>query len=199
MVEEIKKKKQTMRYSEEELNLIKGTFAENDDLLKTIRKVFYQMPLTAIDLSRLELVFHNKPAIQKVVRKTFLPQVEAELPIQQNIDLWLTVKIKDLMVQEAGAHLDSIQLWIDYIDQQLKVIETGKYQKKQKISFAKLVDIRPKKDEFMTSEQKFVKVLARNTIVNHVEQQLQQLNILAGLKAETPEETIERIHKDSSK
>jgi hypothetical protein len=187
-------KKQTMRYSQDELLLIKGVFAENDELLKTIRKVMYQMPLNAVDLSRIEVTFKGKEGLLKVVRKLFLPELSADVPFQQNIDLWQLIKLKELIVEEAAIHLDSIQIWIDYMEQQLKVLETGKAIKKPKISFKGLTVLKDK-----TSWQKFAEMLARNTIVNHVEQCLQQLLILAGLKEESPEQTIERLTKDSSK
>jgi len=41
------KQKQTMRYSDEELALIKSVFSENDELLLTIRKVMLQAPLSS--------------------------------------------------------------------------------------------------------------------------------------------------------
>ena len=192
-VEQQPKKKRTMRFSEKELITIKGVFAENDDLLKTMRKVFYQMPLNAVDLSALELTFKNKPELNRVLRKCFLPEIEADVPFQQQIDLWMTIQLKEMMVGEASVHLDSIQIWIDYMNQQLEVLKTGKY-KKPKIDFKELTDI---KEDIPT--ERFAKVLARNTIINHVEQQLNQILILAGMKTETPEETLERLSKDSNK
>jgi len=187
------KKKQVMRFNDKELITIKGVFAENDDLLKAMRKVFYQIPLDAVDLSRLEITFKNKPELHKVMRKCFLPEISADVPFQQQIDLWMTISLKDMIVSEASAHLDSIQIWIDYMEQQLEVLKSG-FKKVQKIDFKELSDIR--KD---IPTEKFAKMLARNTIVNHVEQQLNQLLILAGMKAETPEETVERLQKDSNK
>ena len=192
-VEQQPKKKRTMRFSEKELITIKGVFAENDELLRTMRKVFYQMPLNAVDLSALELTFKNKPELHRVLRKCFLPEVEADVPFQQQIDLWMTIQLKEMMVGEASVHLDSIQIWIDYMEQQLEVLKTGKY-KKPKIDFKELTDI---KEDIPT--ERFAKVLARNTIINHVEQQLNQILILAGMKTETPEETLERLSKDSNK
>ena len=187
-------RKQTMRYSQDELTLIKGVFAENDDLLKSIRKVFYQMQLSAVDLSMLSLAFKGKENIHKIMRKLFLPTLDADVPFQQNIDLWMLMKLKELPVEEASVHIDSIKTWIEYMDGQLKNIESGKYNKKTKISFKKLSDIKDK-----PAYEKYADMLARNTIVNHVEQCLAQLLLLAGLKEETPDQTIARLQKDSNK
>ena len=40
------KKEQTMRYTDEELDLIKSTFKDNLPLLKAIRKIFLQMRIS---------------------------------------------------------------------------------------------------------------------------------------------------------
>ncbi len=183
-----------MRYSDGELILIKGTFKDNEELLKTIRKVFYQMSLNTVDLSRLQITFNGKKELQKVMRKMFLPEIDADIPFQQQIDLWMTIKLKDMIVSEAAVHLKSIKVWYDYINQQLKTIENGKYDKKQKMIFNKLIDIKDKTDWDM-----YANVMARNTIINHVEMCLQQLSFLSEKKDETPEETIERIQQDSNK
>ena len=45
----------------------------------------------------------------------------------------------------------------------------------------------------------YVELFARNTLVSHVEQMLNQLLVLAGKKEETVEETQERLAKNSTK
>ena len=113
-------KKQTMRYTNEELRLIKNTFSENDDLLKRIRKVMLQMPLDAVDLSALELI--KKKEVLAVLRKTFLPTLDADAPINQQLDLWMTVQIIDKTPDEASPHIQARKKLIDYLDQQLCVL-----------------------------------------------------------------------------
>jgi hypothetical protein len=185
---------QKMRYSDKELLLIKGVFSENEDLFKSMRKIFYQMPLTAIDLGRFQVSLKSKELLA-ILRKMFLPILDSELPLQQNIDLMMTIKLNEMPVSEGAVHLKSIKIWIDYMNQQLKVIESGKYAvKSPKINFNKLTDLKDKTDWDMYTD-----VLARNTIINHTEQCLRQLLILAGKKDETPEQTVERLSKDSNK
>lgn len=104
-----------MRITDAELSLIKMTFAENDTLLKTLRKIF-------------------------------LPELDPTAPIGQNIDLWMTLKVDD-----------------------------------------------------QTPEEVYVNLKARNTVIQHIEMCLQQLEILAGMKEESVEETKNRLAKDSSK
>lgn len=109
MVEE--NKGQQMRFSKEELALIKSAFKGNTDLLKLMRKVF-------------------------------LPELDPTAPLGQIIDLWMTVPVKE-----------------------------------------------------MTAEQAQVNILARNSLIMHVEQQLLQLQALA----EMGEMTVADVTKNSSK
>ena len=104
-----------MRFSEDELTLIKTTFRGNEKLLKLMRKVF-------------------------------LPEYNPYAPLGQNVDLWMTLDLGQLTPQEQS-----------------------------------------------------VRIFARNGIITHIEQQLIQLNILAEMKDETPEQTAERQKKDSTK
>lgn len=110
MVEE-NKNGQQMRFTNEELALIKATFKNNTDLLKLMRKVF-------------------------------LPEIDPKAPLGQMIDLWMTVPVKE-----------------------------------------------------MTAEQAQVNILARNSLIMHVEQQLLQLQALA----EMDNMTMSDITKNSSK
>ena len=106
---------QQMRITDKDLQILKATFAENDELVKLLRKIF-------------------------------LPELSVDAPLGQNIDLWMTMDLKE-----------------------------------------------------MTADEIAIQVLARNTVIQHVEQQLQTISLLAGRKDETPEETKERLQKNSSK
>jgi len=106
---------QQMRISDLELELIKNTFAGNDELLMLLRKVF-------------------------------LPELQPNIPLGQNIDLWMTLKLEDL-----------------------------------------------------TPEQALINIKARNTVIQHIEQQLLTLKLLAGGKDESVEQTKKRLAQDSSK
>lgn len=53
--------------------------------------------------------------------------------------------------------------------------------------------------EDLTPEEALINIKARNSLIQHVEQCLVQLKVLAGLKEETVEQTVERLKKNSSK
>ena len=106
---------QQMRISDLELQLIKSTFAGNEELLMLLRKIF-------------------------------LPELDASLPLGQNLDLWMTLKIDD-----------------------------------------------------MDPEQAIINLKARHTVIQHIEQQLLSLKLLAGMKEESVEDTKKRLQQDSAK
>lgn len=109
------KAKGEMRITDAELGLLKMTFAENDQLLKLMRKIF-------------------------------LPELDMDAPIGSQVDLWMTLKIEDL-----------------------------------------------------EPEQALINLKARNQVITHLEMCLNQIKVLAGAKDETPEQTKDRLAKDSNK
>lgn len=184
------KKKQTRRYSEEELSIIKNTFADNDELLKAIRKEFLQDKLNAVDLALLEMV--KKPAILKILRKTILPEIDTTAPIHQVIDLWMTLQINDKLTEIVMPQIWAREKVIKYLEQQFNRLEDR--NAKLEIKFEELTPSRDKLDN-----DNYADLVARNTIVNHIEMQLNALLFLAGSKDETVEQTMERLNKDSNK
>jgi hypothetical protein len=186
-----KKKRQTMRLSDEERDLIRGQFSE-DSILMALRKVFYQMPLSAVDLSLLSLIKGKE--MFKLIRKMFLPTIDADVPILQQVDFYMTVGLKEMLPEVGAIHIQAIKRLVDYIDQQLKVLETGKFQDKQKIQFTEFEDLEKLPNDI------YKDMLARNTIINQVEGQLNQLYVFSNaVKDETPEETVKRLTTNSNK
>lgn len=53
--------------------------------------------------------------------------------------------------------------------------------------------------EGMSAEQKVIAVEARQLLIKHVEGSLQVIKALVGNPGETPEQTMERLKKDSAK
>lgn len=184
------KQKQTMRFSDEELSLIKNTFADNLDLLKAIRKVFLQITLSATESMLINGISKQKE-LCALIRKSFLPTIDGDAPLHQIIDLWLTVEIKGKNVEDVYNDAHAREKLIRYIDEQLGRIE-GK--EAHGISFNSLVSLTEKSEM-----EVYIDLIVRNTVVSHVEMQLNQFLILAGSKAESVEKTKERLLRDSSK
>jgi hypothetical protein len=180
------KKNQVIRYSDEELNLLKNTFAESDELLNVIRKVMLQMVLT--DQEK-ELVKLFKGDLMDLLTKFFIPELSDSVPFNQNIDLWLSINIADKTPEEALRLIKSRKIVIEYLKNQLAILNG------LAVGYIPL-------DELLNigeAEQTYINFLARDTIISHTEQVLLQIKLLAGNKNETPEETLKRLQTNSSK
>lgn len=186
------KKPQTMRYSDDELRMIKSNFAENESLLLLMRKAMFQFPITVEERDLLSNQFSSEE-INKLMRKTFLPEIQEDIPLGQSIDLWMTVEMRDK---------DPLRVMVDLLVRKrlIERLETGLECLKGvvPVDFDPVVQYSP---NIVMSESydEYVKVNSRNTYISHIEQQLIQLKLLAGLKEETIEESKERLKKDSAK
>jgi hypothetical protein len=80
--------KQEMRFKEGEIELIKSVFKDNEELLKTLRKIF-------------------------------LPEITADAPLGQNIDLWMTIPVGQMSEQQAIINLVARNQLIQHIESQL--------------------------------------------------------------------------------
>ena len=179
--------KQKLRFTDAELALIKSLFADNDALVTVVRKVFFEKELTPNETQKLDTLKSDKA--KAVIRKIFLPELDLEAPIGQMIDLLMTVNFTNLSPVEAHNHIKARHLVIELLDAHLKELDgetpTISYQ-----SLSKLTD---------NAEIDFIQLTARNSYIAHIEAMLNQIVSLAGRKDETPEQTIERLHKDSAK
>lgn len=186
--------KRSIGYTDNELSLIKSTFLDNDIILKAIRKVFLQLPITEDDERELNAFKGNKE-LNNIMRKTFLPELNGDAPINQNIDLWMTIQINDKNSLDAFPHILARARLIAYINQSLLSLQ-GIMGENQLI----FKDLLPG-DEIITAENTeiYANLTARNIIVGHTEQMLQRLKNLSNFKDETIEETVKKLTLDSSK
>lgn len=82
-----------MRFTDSELALVKGTFAENEELLKLMRKVF-------------------------------LPELDPSAPIQQMIDLYMTLPTENQTPDEIAINLKARNILIAHLEMQLGQLRT---------------------------------------------------------------------------
>ena len=92
--------------------MLKNTFSENDVLLQAMRKVFLQLELTEGEDKIVKGTFKGKEELMTLIRKVFLPTLDAEAPRHQLIDLWMSVDIKDKKV-EAFPQLKAVVCYWD--------------------------------------------------------------------------------------
>lgn len=177
------KNKQEMRLSDAEQELLKATFAEADDLLLTVRNVFFGLPLTDEEKKQIRAIFSSAP-LMRLMRKQFLPEFQPDIPLGQNIDLWQLADLKGKDEFQITQELRATANKIDFIEKGLARLNDPELEN---ISLSPPVD------------SDHLWLAGRILYVNHVDRQLQTIKILAGMKTETIEQTRERLLKDSSK
>lgn len=189
---------QKIRFTNEELQIIKQIFAESEDdkMLKILRKVFLQLPIDTDETAIIKTTFRGKKDTMAAINKMFLPYLDGEAPILQCGDAWsfFSPRIEDLDLDRAKLQIKSRKKVIDYLRQQLDFLGE---EKNQKIVFADFVNDNNRKSN--DSDATYIGLITYNFIINYVEQRLNEIKILAGRKDETPEETIKRIQQNSNK
>lgn len=178
---------QTMRFNDTELDLIKTTFKDNLPLLYTIRKYFLELELDKKEKEALDKTINGD--VLKIIRKFFLPEIDGNAPINQIIDLWMTIEIKGKSPEEAEPFIIARTFVIRYLENKLSSLDK-KPSEWPDIPFKDLI----KEDVDIVS--KFINLIVRNSLVFHVEDQINQINILANQNTKDEEKQIEQ---DSSK
>lgn len=176
------------RLSEGDMRLIKTTFKDNDDCLKAIRKVFLQMNLSDTDL-RLLAPITTSEEMQRILRVFLLPELDGDVGLGLNMDLWMTVAISEKQSPDVFLELSARNKLLDYLEDGFKRLKEPNQQGTTKITAFNPIKVPAGVDD----------VIARNTLITHIEQKLVMLKMWAAQKEETPEEEKERIAKDSTK
>jgi len=179
---------QRMRFSDAELLILKYNFAENDELLYTLRKVFLQFEL---DNEEKNLIKSLSPEILAIIKKEICPELDPNVPLFQMQDLFNIVNFQEPDINKIDMEIRSRLIEKEYLEQQFDVLSgtpNGEII---------LKELLPDKDKPMA--EAIVRLSARNLIVRHVETQLNVFKILAGAKSETVDATKERLMKNSSR
>jgi hypothetical protein len=102
------------------------------------------MRITPEEIELIKSTFRGNEKLLKLLRKIFLPEISANAPLGDQIDLWMTIPVE-------GTDRDKIN------------------------------------------------IIARKQLIQHLEQSLVQLKVLAETEAKTLEEIREKVKKDSNK
>ena len=187
----MREKNQKLRFTTTELSLIKGLFADNDDLLFLIRKAMLQFTLTQDEKDLLARTMNN--TTWDLMRKVFQPTLDPTAPILQLAHLMVGLDIKNSNPEDAWVFIKAKELEIEYIDQQL---ESLRGNDNPKIILDDLV----KTDKPKTSrEQVFINLTAWNFLIAYIDTNINQVKVLAGLKSESVEDTLKRLAQNSAK
>ena len=178
---------QKMRYNNGELGLIKNTFADNDEILIAIRKVFLQGELNKLEG---DIINGLNDEVLAIIKKEILPDIDLDAPLFQIVDMWATIDFSQ-DPQKISYALADRQIVVDYLKQQYEILKGGK------LIEIRLKDLIYRKEK--NPDQAIIDLSARNSIIKHIDAHLNFLKLLAGRKDETPEETTERLMRDSNK
>ena len=180
--------KRKMRFTESELSLIKNTFAENDSIINTLRKIFIQEKLTKDEEKVIKQL--AKKDVLALLHKAFIPTLDSEAPLRQMVDLYLTLDVKEKTPEQSLMLIKARAKLIKYLTEQIDSIGG---ESEISIKFKDLVNTDG------SAEDVYIDFTVRNQIVTHIDQQCFQLLTLAGKKEETVEATRRRLEQNSTK
>lgn len=184
-------KDQQFIYSKAELSLIKNTFAGDDTLLYTIRKVLLQFPLTEVERGLIKTTI--TPEVLAVLKKRLLPDLAPEYPLGQLssilTNLTQDLKVKD--VEQMAAQFAAKQTEIDYLAQQFDELQG--IESPAPILLSELGTLKGK-----DPHSQFVDMTAYLFLLGYIDPSLNMIKLIAGAKDETPEEQAARLSRDSS-
>lgn len=154
-----------------------SVFLNADDLILTLRNLFFGFELSEGEWAMIERI--KSPKVLAVLRKFFYWTLQKDIPVGQNMDLWMTNDILGATAETFEQVWDVKEILLEMIDKSLARIE----------SRGKGVDLTPKKDfTFMT---------ARNGYIGHTSNVFRDIVMNAHRKKETMAEVMERLKKDS--
>jgi hypothetical protein len=185
---------QKLRFNTHELGLLKSLLADNEELLFAIRKVMIQAELTTGEQAVLDGAINDETF--KLIKKFMLPEVDGDSPLFQlaHLGIGLGSEVKNLSPDGAWPFIKAKELEIKYVAQQLEVLRGRTPETNIRIS--SLMDLSGSKP---TRETVYTNVLAWNFLITFIDSTINQMKILAGYKTETPDETLQRLAKDSAK
>lgn len=175
--------------ADKDMEMIKAHFAENDELLHLMRRLFFGDELSKEEKDAIKSTFKNKELIETVRRKVYGLKNFA-IPIGHFTDFWLGTE-----KQVFGAHRDTIEqvmkskeIVFQMFDKAFRLLENPDGEK---VSVDILMDT--------AIDPLQINLLARNSYMEAIETSLIMIKTIAGKKDETVEETVKRLQKDSAK
>ena len=173
---------QAPRVTDDDCEIL-SIFKDDNNLALALRNAFMGFTLTSTQKSLLE----NRlvPSVKKVLRKMFLPELEPEIAMGQNIDLWMTNDIASLE-DEA-----SFEIVYQTKSKLIALLEIGLNRLDDLDSDG--ADLTPRQD------MAFLK--ARVHFVNHVTMTIQDIVMNANrpIAGVTTAEMLKKIKQNSSK
>lgn len=185
-------KDQKFIFSDVELELIKNTFSENDELLYAVRNVLLQFELS--DAQKQMIRAQVTPEIYKVLLKRMLPTPTGEFPLTQlpSILTTITGDLKSRSVEDMELLFSAKATEIAYLEQQFAVLKDLSSPQPIKLTdFATIVG--------KSAKDAYVHMTVYLFLLGYIDPALGFIKSIAGEKKETIEEQKKRLDRDSNK
>jgi hypothetical protein len=195
MTEETKKERKNFRLTDEEIELIKSTFKNGEELLLALEHIFLQVPLNAIELSLFQIGIGKNKLVHKSLKKIFLPELnDMGIYFGGTRDHLMSLNFENMPSMDFVLRVKAMKEVDAYLRQQLKSIEEQNFDKPQKIKLNDLADTKNKIEADI-----YIDVFARNMIIALIQQGTMLLYSMANVKEKTKEEIEKQMEQDSSK
>lgn len=182
-------KGQTLRYSKDEIELMRLMVKSREDFTLILRDHFLQLPLDASEKQVLSSLSTDK---LELLRKVFLPELRRDVPLTTQSSAYSGLaNMENTLPQIAILHIEAIDLVKAYFEQQFDLLTSDE---KPTIVLNELASSMGVDQD----ELRVVNVLAYNKIIPLVEARIQ--HVLVGLtaeKVETDEEQKKKEEKNS--
>ena len=77
------------------------------------------MRISEQEIELIKSTFKGNEHLLKMLRKIFLPEIEPDAPIGQNIDLWMTVPVSQMTPDQAIINITARNQLIQHVETQL--------------------------------------------------------------------------------
>ncbi len=163
---------------EQENELLKQSFAENEALLKAIYRLLIGIKISDADKDTIKSIFKSKELFN-AVRKRFLPNLEDDVPLGHMSDEWAHIdnmifgKSVDTITQATGM----AKVALDLTKKSLPLLENP---------YGEQIDVHYEDDE---SDKLKIKLLGRNLFIRNCALQLQGIWTIVNLPDTTEQES----------
>lgn len=182
-------KKSIASVSDESVNLLQSIFANNEKLLKLIRKAMFGLDLSKDEKETLRGVFINKELV-KVFNRRFCPSyLDEDTAIGQTLDLWAGVEVRGQTRDAIQQSVMARKLLIEMTKQGLSRLENPDVEGVD-LSYDPVVN---------SADALHVRLIVRNSYLNNVETQLSFIKVISEQNNLTTDELKKKILKDSAK
>lgn len=179
----------TQKYSNEEYDILRSTFNNNDELLIAIRNFLLQKPLTDFEKKILGENLRGG-GMKEVMEKVMF---ERDNPIMHEIDEWEIEDIRGRLADNAAQMIKAKALTLQYFNQEFGIL----FEETQESVNIKLVNLL--NFEGMTNEEIYINFVARSNIVKKVFEYTRNLKLLGYVGNLTPEERAKLSKQNSGK